>query len=168
MDYVIDPMETTVSFEVRQMGFARRGGEFRSVAGNVVYDATTNSGSLIIIVDTRSIRAGTETEEKFLRGPNVLDVEEHSEIAYKAQHIVFTDDGKPLRIDGELTLRGVTRPVVLTVVDYTCAAKCVLDATAVFKRSEFGMTSYMAVISDDVKLSIHGVTRDPASGSPVQ
>jgi polyisoprenoid-binding protein YceI len=33
----------------------------------------------------------------------------------------------------------------------------VLDATAVFKRSEFGMTGYMAIISDDVKLSIHGV-----------
>jgi polyisoprenoid-binding protein YceI len=168
MDYAIDPMETTVSFEVRQMGFAHRGGEFRSVAGTVVYDLATNSGSLVIIVDTRSVRAGSETEEKFLRGPNVLDVEQHSEIAYKAQHIVFTDEGKPLRIDGELTLRGVTRPVALTVVEYTCAAKCVLDATAIFKRSDFGMTSYMAVISDDVKLSIHGVTRDSAYGSPAR
>jgi polyisoprenoid-binding protein YceI len=165
VDYVIDPMETTVSFEVKQLGFARRGGEFRNVAGVVVFDATKSSGSIDIVVDTRSVRAGSATEEKFLRGPSVLDVERHNEIAYRAEHIVFID-GKPARIDGELTLRDVRRPVVLTVVDYTCAAKCVLNATAVFKRSEFGMTSYMAVISDFVKLSIHGVTRDSAYGSP--
>jgi polyisoprenoid-binding protein YceI len=124
-----------------------------------VYDATTKSGSIDIVVDTRSVSAGSETEENFLRGPNVLDVEQHAQISYKAERIVFTD-GKPLRVEGELTLRGVTRPVTLVVVDYTCSARCVLDATAVFKRSEFGMTRYMAVISDDVKLSIHGVTRD--------
>jgi polyisoprenoid-binding protein YceI len=159
MDYVINPVETTVSFEVKQLGFAHRGGEFRSVAGVVVVDATKNSGSIHIVVDTRSVRAGSAIEETFLRGPSVLDVERHSEIAYRAEHIVFME-GKPARIDGELTLRGVTRPMSLTVRDYTCAAKCVLDATAVFKRSEFGMTRYMAIIGDDVKLSIHGVTRD--------
>jgi polyisoprenoid-binding protein YceI len=159
MEYAIDPMETTVGFEVKQLGFARRGGEFHSVAGVVVFNATNNSGSIDIVVDTRSVRAGSATEEKFLRGPSVLDVERHSEIAYRAEHVVFMG-GKPARIDGELTLLGVTRPVSLTVVDYTCTAKCVLDATAVFKRSEFGMTRYMAIIGDDVKLSIHGVTRD--------
>ena len=164
MDYVIDPMETTVSFEVRQMGFARRGGEFRSVAGVVVYDATKHSGSIDIVVDTRSVRAGTAIEEKFLRSSSVLDVEEHSEIAFRAENMVFAG-GKPQRIDGALTLRGVTRPVALTVVDYRCAAKCVLDATAVFKRSEFGMASYTAIISDDIKLSIHGVTQDVGTGA---
>lgn len=159
MEYAIDPVETTVSFEVTRMGFAHRSGEFRSVAGVVVYDATTKHGAIDITVDTRSVRAGSETEEKFLRSPNVLDVEQHAQIVYKAERIVFTE-GEPLRVEGELTLRGVTRPVALTVVEYTCAAKCVLDATAVFKRSEFGMTSYLALIGDDVKLSIHGVTRD--------
>jgi len=160
--YVIDPARTTVSFEVKRMGFAR-GGEFTSVAGTVVLDAAANSGSFDIAVDTRSIRAGSEPEENFLRGPSVLNVEQHTEIAYKAGHIEFAN-GKPLRIDGELTLRGVTRPVSLTVVGYACPidlvpgrGKCVLDATAVFKRSDFGMTGYRVLVSDDVKLSIHGV-----------
>jgi polyisoprenoid-binding protein YceI len=162
-EYTIDPARTTVSFEVKRMGFSRSSGEFRSVAGTVAFDAATSSGSIELAVDTRSVRAGSETEEKFLRGPSVLDVEQHTEIAYKAEHVVFAD-GKPERIDGELTLLGVTRPVSLTVTGYTCPAqaatgqpKCVLEATAVFKRSEFGMTSYRAIVSDDVKLSIHGV-----------
>ena len=163
--YVIDPTRTTVSFEVKRLGFARSG-EFTSVAGTVVMDAGANSGSLEIAVDSRSIRAGNEPEENFLRGPSVLNVEEHSEIAYKGGNIVFAN-GRPLRIDGTLTLRGITRPVSLHVVGYACPidlvpgrGKCVLDATAVFKRSEFGMTGYRGFISDDVKLSIHGVASD--------
>jgi polyisoprenoid-binding protein YceI len=163
--YVIDPARTTVSFEVKRLGFSRSG-EFTSVAGTVVLDAGANSGSVEIAVDSRSIRAGSEPEENFLRGPSVLNVEEHAEIAYKGGNMVFAK-GKPLRIDGTLTLRGITRPVSLHVVGYACPidlvpgrGKCVLDATAVFKRSEFGMTSYRALISDDVKLSIHGVASD--------
>jgi hypothetical protein len=72
--------------------------------------------------------------------------------------------GRPERIDGQLTLLGVTRPVSLTIVDYSCPdarareqQRCKLDATAMFKRSDFGMTGYMAIISDEVNLAIHGV-----------
>jgi polyisoprenoid-binding protein YceI len=162
--YTLDPDHTIVSFEVKRLGFSRQSGEFSSVAGNVALDAETGIGSIDIAVDTRSVRAGSETEAKFLRGPSVLNVEQYSEIAYKAEHVVFVD-GKPERIDGHLTLLGVTRPVSFTVVGYACPGisssagmrRCKLDATAVFKRSEFGMTSYMALISDEVKLAIHGV-----------
>jgi polyisoprenoid-binding protein YceI len=160
--YVIDPARTTVTFEVKRLGFSRSG-EFTSVAGTVMLDAAANSGSVEIAVDSRSIRAGSEPEENFLRGPGVLNVDEHAEIAYKAGNIVFAN-GRPLRIEGTLTLRGVTRPVSLNVVGYACPidlvpgrGRCVLDATAVFKRSEFGMTRYRGFVSDDVKLSIHGV-----------
>jgi polyisoprenoid-binding protein YceI len=164
-EYVIDPGRTTVSFEVRRLGFPRSA-EFTSVAGSVVLDAGANSGSVEIAVDSRSVRAGSEPEENFLRGPKVLHVEEHAEITYKSGNIVFAN-GRPLRIDGTLTLRGITRPVPLHVVGYACPidlvpgrSRCVLDATAVFKRSEFGMTSYRGFISDIVKLSIHGVASD--------
>lgn len=162
-EYTLDPSQTVVRFEVKRFGISHQSGEFSTVAGTVAINSTSGSGSIDIAVDTRSVRAGNETEEKFLRGPNVLNVEEFSEIAYKAEHVVFAN-GKPERIDGHLTLLGVTRAVSLTVTRYTCpgASKniqeaCKLDATAVFKRSEFGMTRYMAIISDEVKLAIHGV-----------
>jgi polyisoprenoid-binding protein YceI len=161
-EYTIDPAQTVVSFEVRKLGIARQSGEFNSVAGTVALDPESGGGSMNIAVDTRSIRAGSQTAETFLRGPSVLNVEQYNEIAYHAAHVVY-GNGKPERIDGELTLLGVTRPVSLTIVDYSCPdasareQRCKLDATAVFKRSDFGMTGYMAIISDEVKLEIHGV-----------
>jgi polyisoprenoid-binding protein YceI len=163
-EYTIDPDKTVVSFEVKRLGFSRQSGEFGNVAGTVAMDAEAGLGSIEIAVDTRSVRADSETMESFLRGPGVLNVERYAEIAYKAQHVVFAG-GKPERIDGELTLLGVTRPVTLTVERYICAAPqtasghqvCKLDATATFKRSEFGMDRYLAVVSDEVKLAIHGV-----------
>jgi polyisoprenoid-binding protein YceI len=161
-EYAIDPAQTVVSFEVRKLGISRQSGEFNSVAGTVALDAESGGGSMNIAVDTRSIRAGSAMAEKFLRGPSVLNVEQYNEIAYRAAHVVYVK-GKPGRIDGELTLLGVTRPVSLTIVDYSCPdapgreQRCKLDATAVFRRSDFGMTGYMAIISDEVKLEIHGV-----------
>jgi polyisoprenoid-binding protein YceI len=166
IEYTLDPDHTVVSFEVKRFGISRQSGEFNSVVGTVALDADAGHGSIDIAVDTRSVRAGSEREENFLRGPGVLNVEQYSEIAYRAQRVVFVD-GKPERIEGHLTLLGVTRPVSLTVQSYVCLGvvppsrqRCKLDATAVFKRSEFGMTRYMAIISDEVKLAIHSMADD--------
>ena len=152
-----------MSFEVKRLGISRQSGEFSSVVGTVALDAEAGEGAIQITVDTRSIHASSETAENFLRGPNVLNVEQYGQIAYKAEHVVFID-GKPGRIEGTLTLLGVTRPVSLTVVGYACPhssatsqQRCTLDATAFFKRSDFGMTRYLAIVSDEVKLDIHGV-----------
>jgi polyisoprenoid-binding protein YceI len=167
-EYTIDPAQTVVTFEVRRLGIASQAGEFSRVAGTVTVDAEAGYGAVDIAVDTRSIRAGSQTMENFLRGPGVLNVEQHSEIAYKATHVVFAN-GKPDKIDGHLTLLGVTRPVPLTVVSYTCndreagQRRCRLDAIATFKRSDFGMTRYLALVSDEVKLAIHGVADDTTS-----
>jgi polyisoprenoid-binding protein YceI len=165
-EYTIDPAHTRVTFEVRRLGISSQSGEFSSVAGTVKMDAAAGHGSIDIAVDTRSVRAGSNTMENFLRGPGVLNVEQYTEIAYKADRVVFAG-GKPERIDGELTLLGVTRPVSLIVVGYRCVEsgragqeRCMLDATAVFRRSEFGMTRYLAIVSDEVKLAIHGVAED--------
>lgn len=162
-EYILNPEHTVVTFEVKRLGFSHQTGEFANVAGTVAIDPAAGSGSIDIAVDTRSVRAGNATQEKFLRGPNVLNVEQYSEIAYKAEHVVFAG-GKPERIDGHLTLLGVTRPVSLKVVSYACSGthlsgqpRCRLEAVALFKRSEFGMTRYMALISDEVKLAIRTV-----------
>jgi polyisoprenoid-binding protein YceI len=91
----------------------------------------------------------------------MLDTEAHPEIAYRAQRIVFAE-GKPMRIDGELTLLGITQAVPLQIDSYDCGdERCAIVATAKVKRSAFGMTRYMLFASDDVKLAIQaeGVSR---------
>jgi polyisoprenoid-binding protein YceI len=94
----------------------------------------------------------------------MLNTAVHPEIAYRAHRIVFSAD-RPMRIDGELTMLGVTRAVALDVSSYDCTGhldrRCTIVATASLKRSAFGMTRYMLFASDDVKLAIQaeGVSR---------
>jgi polyisoprenoid-binding protein YceI len=164
-EFTLDPRRTVVAFEMRSMGTLQRG-EFRHTAGTVTLDSAAERGELAIVIDARSLRASSAATTNFVRGPSMLNTAAHPEIAYRAQHIVFLD-GKPARIEGELTLLGVTRSVPLQVSSYDCddesvgGERCAIVATASVKRSAFGMTRYMLFASDDVKLAIQaeGVTR---------
>jgi len=155
-EFTIDPTRTLVSFEMRSLGITQRG-EFNRAAGSVTLDSTERRGELDIVVDARSLKAGSRATENFVRGPAMLNTAAHPEIAYRAHRIVF-DAGRPTRIDGELTMLGVTRAVALDVSDYDCtghlAQRCTIVASAHVKRSAFGMTRYMLFASDDVKLAI--------------
>jgi polyisoprenoid-binding protein YceI len=159
--YTIEPARTVVTFEVTNLGIAKRRGVFGSVSGTVVLDNQACNGSLHITVDARSVRANDPATQAFVRGKSFLNVTHYSEIAYKGERVVF-QHGKPSRIDGELTVLGVTKPVSLTVSDYRCEEECTLDAAATFRRSEFGMNRYLTFVSDAVTLTIHGVTKKGA------
>ena len=159
-EYTIDPARTLVSFEMRSMGTIQRG-EFSRAAGTVVLDSEQERGELAIVIDARSLKAGSAATAKFVRGPSMLNTEVHPEIEYRAQRIVFSG-GRPARIEGELTLLGVTRAVALDVSRYDCIdERCAIAASANVKRSAFGMTRYMMFASDEVKLAIQaeGVSR---------
>jgi polyisoprenoid-binding protein YceI len=164
-EFTLDPSRTVVAFEMRSMGTLQRG-EFRHTAGTVTLDPAEERGELAIVIDARSLQARDAATTRFVSGPAMLDTEAHPEIAYRAQHIVFLH-GKPALIEGELTLLGVTRSVPLHVASYDCSDesgagdRCAIVATAHVKRSAFGMTRYMLLASDDVKLAIQaeGVTR---------
>jgi polyisoprenoid-binding protein YceI len=164
-EYTLDPGRTVVSFEMRSMGTLQRG-EFRRTAGTVLVDPAEERGELDIVIDARSLQASSEAAAKFVRGPKMLNTEVHPQIAYRAQRIVFAQ-GKPARIEGELTLLGITRSVPLSVSSYDCddasvsGERCAIVATASVKRSAFGMTRYMLFASDDVKLAIQaeGISR---------
>ena len=154
-EYTIDPAHTAVSFEVRNLGgIASQRGKFNGTTGSVALDAEDQSGRVDIVIDARSLEAGNGAIEQFMRGQNLLNVEEYPEITFKAARIEF-QHGEPRRIEGELTLRGITRALALTVTDYGCKrSRCTMTAVANFKRSAFGMTRYLTFTSDDVTLAI--------------
>ncbi len=160
VEYTIDPDQTVVTFEVRILGISTQLGRLHGAIGTVALDADAGSGRIDIMVDARSIETGNETMERVLRGQGFLNVEQYPEIAYRAERVVFAN-GEPERIEGELTLLGVTRSVPLVVDHYGCTPgtlldqqHCMIDATATFKRSAFGMTRYTFFTSDEVKLAI--------------
>ena len=169
-EFTLDPTRTFVSFEMRSLGTTQRG-EFNRAAGTVMLDSTESRGELDIVIDARSLKARSEATARFVRGPSMLNTAVHPEIAYRAHRIVFSS-GRPMRIEGELTMLGVTRAVALDVSSYDCtnqlSQRCTIVATASLKRSAFGMTRYMLFASDDVKLAIQaeGVSRStPATRS---
>ena len=100
----------------------------------------------------------------------MLNTAAHPEIAYRAHRILFTA-GRPTRIEGELTLLGVTRAVALDVSNYGCTGqldqRCTIVASTSVKRSAFGMTRYMLFASDDVKLAIQAEGVSGSSARPL-
>src|SRR6185295_1447479 len=117
-EFTLDPSRTLGSFEMRSLGTTQRC-EFNRAAGTVTLDSVEQHGELDIVIDARSLKAASKATENFVRGPSMLNTAAHPEIAYRAHRIVF-DAGRPTRIDGELTLLGVTRAVALHVSDYDC------------------------------------------------
>jgi polyisoprenoid-binding protein YceI len=159
-EYTIDPAHTFATFEIRHLGISTQRGRFNNTTGKVALDAEAGNGNVDIVIDARSIDTGNEAMEKLLRGKDFFNVEQFPQIVYKAQRVVFAN-GQPERIEGELTLLGITKPLSLSVASYACTRKpflvqlrCGMDAHTEFKRSDFGMVSYLSFTSDEVKLAI--------------
>jgi len=159
-DFIIDPNHTYATFEVRHLGISTQRGRFNHTTGKATLDAATGTGNLDINIDARTIDTGNEAMEKLLRGQDFFNVDKFTDIAFRSHTVTF-DDGKPSRIDGDLTLLGVTKPVVLEVTWYACTrlpflirVTCGMDAVTTIRRSEFGMSSLLSFVGDDVKLLV--------------
>ena len=173
-DFVIDPAHTYVTFEVSHLGVSTQRGRLGNAMGTAVLDGVQGSGQMSITLDARSLSTGSELMEKLLRGSSWFAVEQFPVITFSATDISFFDQ-KPVRIEGALTLRGVTRPASLMVTHYACTRRpfgirltCGMDAQAVIKRSDFGMDSLLAFVGDEVKLLIQAeaVRQEPAPVEP--
>jgi polyisoprenoid-binding protein YceI len=166
--YTIDSASTVVTFEVRSFGIFKQRGRFGMSFGSVSLDPEAGEGTFDVVIDARSIQAGSEARLRIMRGADFLNVEKFPKIAYKSEHVIFSG-GEPTRVEGELTLLGITRPVPLSVNGFRCTPpadadlrRCMVDATAIFKRSEFGMTGSMPLAGNKIRLAIHAeATADP-------
>ncbi len=154
---VIDPGHTFPVFEVRHLGIATQRGRFNKTTGTVNLDAEAGTGTADIRIDARSVSTGNEDLDTLLRGAFYFAVLDHPEIAYKAGAMRF-EDGKPVRIEGELRFLGVTRPLALTVSGYGCirfpVLRCGADLSARFRRSDFGLVAMANFVGDEVSMLI--------------
>ncbi|MEQ1662836.1 MAG: YceI family protein [Thiobacillus sp.] len=158
--YRIDPSHTYPSFEISHMGFSIQRGFFEKTQGTITLDWQAKTGLLDIEIDAASIQTGDAKRDEVVRGDGFLAVQHHPKLIYTASEIVFDGD-KPARIKGQLQLRGVKRPVELTVTHFECgfnllklANGCGADAVAAIQRSDFGIVSFLPSIGDQVWLRI--------------
>jgi len=109
--YNVDPSHSSVGFEVRHMGIATVRGAFKKFQGTI--DATGDSPVLKGSVDVATIDTSDENRDGHLKSPEFFDVGQHPEISFHTTAIESTDGGN-VRLAGEITMKGITKPIELT------------------------------------------------------
>lgn len=158
--YNIDPSHTYPSFEADHMGMSIWRGKFDKTSGTITMDRAAKTGSMDITIDAASIDFGMPKLNEHAKTADMFNVEKFPTATYKGKSFKFSGD-QLVEVDGELTLLGVTKPVNLKVNKFKCAMNprlkrevCGADASAEFKRSDFGMNFGLPAFSPEVKLAI--------------
>jgi polyisoprenoid-binding protein YceI len=157
--YKSDDNHTYVRFSYSHMGFSTQEQRFNKVTGTVTFDPVAKSGSVDISIDTKSIDTGSDLFNGHIQGADFLDTATFGTATFKSTSVKFDGD-KPVSIDGNLTLKGVTKPVTLTVTGFKSGQNMMkkdaigADASTKISRTAFNMGKYVPNVSDDVTLSI--------------
>jgi polyisoprenoid-binding protein YceI len=156
--YRVEPALTTAEFVATQLGVFFARGHFVRMSGRIVYDPLNSAGTVDFDLDAKSVATGWSSRDAFIRGEEMFDAERHTVIQFRSTRLTFAHD-KPAQIDGELTLRGVKRPLSLTIARFDCGKvredgreTCSAEASGTIHRSEFGMDILVPLISDNVEL----------------
>jgi polyisoprenoid-binding protein YceI len=143
--YEIDPMHTFPSFEADHMGMSVWRGKFNHTTGRVLFDRDAGSGDVSLTIDMASVDFGLDALNTEMAKPEYFDTTAHPTATFAGKLAGFVD-GKPTRVDGALTFRGVTRPVTLEIRSFKCMPHplfkrdwCGADAYATIDRAAFGM-----------------------------
>jgi polyisoprenoid-binding protein YceI len=157
----LDPPHSAAQFSVRHMGISTVRGTFTKVSGTVDYDASDPQKSTMdITIDAASVDTRVEMRDNDLRSDHFLDTAKYPTIAFKSMHVESTGSGK-LKIDGDLTLHGVTKPVTLTVDGPSASVKdprgnlhMGASAAATINRTDFGMSNMTGMVGTDIAITI--------------
>ena len=159
--YVLDPSHSKVTWSVSHLGFSTYVGQFAGVDGKLTLDSRNPARSrLDASVKTDTVGTFSDGLDKHLKTADFLDTPRHPTATFRSTGLKLVD-ADTARITGDLTLRGVTRPVVIEA-DFTQAGVNPLDKTYTvgfdgetkIKRSEFGVSYGLPMVGDDVTLHL--------------
>lgn len=159
--YKMDPNHTDVIASWSHFGFSNPIAHFGQVDGAIVYDAdNVGQSSVDVTIPLAGLEAHVEAFNEHLRSPDFFDAAQFPAITFKSTRVEAAGDNK-LRVFGDLTVHGVTRPVVLdTTINkigeqpMAKRAAAGFDATTTIKRSDFGVGKYAPNVSDEVVIRI--------------
>lgn len=146
--YQIEPTHTYPSFEADHMGgLSVWRGKFNKTSGSVTFDKAAQQGTVDITVDIDSIDYGFDLMNTKAKSEELFDAAKYPTATYKGKLAGFKK-GVPTKVIGDLTLRGITKPVQLNILSFKCMPHpmvkrevCGADAMATFKRDDFGMAA---------------------------
>jgi polyisoprenoid-binding protein YceI len=144
--WTIDPGHSAVGFSVRHLMITNVRGEFEKFRGDVVYEAAHPEATRIeATIDVASLNTREAKRDADLRSPLFFDVENNPQMTFVSKRARAAGDGN-LEVTGDLTIRGTTHEVTLSVTDISSAtdmrgtARIGATASTKIKRADFGMT----------------------------
>lgn len=166
VQYQIDPVHSSAQFSVRHMMVSNVRGEFAKVTGTVIYDPKNlKASSVEATIDATSINTHEPKRDNHLKSSDFFDVANYPTLTFKSKKLEKAGKGK-LRVSGDLTIRGVTREVVLAVegpspeVKMGPSIKSGASASTTINRKDFGLAWNRAleaggwVVGDEVKITL--------------
>ncbi|QSX75010.1 polyisoprenoid-binding protein [Lysobacter arenosi] len=173
----LDPVHTRVMFAVEHAGFSHALGTISGSTGTLVFDRDDwKSARLDVQVPLQRLDLGDAKWNKAVLATNLIDAEHHPQ-AHFVSSSVEPVDADHAKVCGELTLRGVTRPLCMDVTLNAVKRHPLppfhrtagFSATATLSRAEFGITAWKNVIGDRVDLRIEAeALRDRGAGEPAE
>ena len=159
--YKIDPNHTSVVASWSHFGFSNPIANFGGAEGTITYDpANVGTSKVEVTLPLSGLDSHVQKFDEHLRSADFFDAEKYPDITFKSTKVEAAG-GKKLRVFGDLTIKGVTRQVVLdTTINkigeqpMAKRAAAGFDATTTIKRSDFGVDKYAPNVSDNVTLRI--------------
>ncbi len=161
--YRLDPAHGKITWSLSHLGFSTYYGQFTDVSGDLVLDPKEpGKSSLSVKIVTGSANALNDKLNAHLKTPDFLDVEKFPEATFVSQSIEPTSP-TTARVNGTLTLRGVSKPVSFDATFNQAGVNPVdkaysvgFDGWTVIKRSEFGVNAFLPLLGDEVALRLEG------------
>jgi polyisoprenoid-binding protein YceI len=156
--WTIDAAHSSISAVARHMMFSKVRGDFRSFSGALHIEADPSRSGAEVTIDAASIDTGDERRDGHLQSPDFLDVARHPELTFRSTKLSIGNDGH-FELTGDLTMRGVTKPVTLrgeyqgVIQDPFGLRRAFFSATAEIDREEWGVSWNQALEAGGVMVS---------------
>lgn len=159
--YVFEPTHSQVNLSYMHLGLSVQTQQLRTVSGELLLDAADlTKSSVDVTIDMNSIDTGVAKFDEHIKSKDFFDTAQFPTATFKSTAVAAAGEGK-LKVTGDLTLHGVTKPVVLDVTvnklgEHPMAKKPAagFNATTKVLRSDFGLGGYVPAVGDEVTISI--------------
>jgi polyisoprenoid-binding protein YceI len=159
--YQSEPDHTFAFFEFNHLGYSFQRERFDKVDATVNLDLEQRVGRVEVSIDVKSVSTGSRFFNQVLQSEAFFDASQFPLISFKSERLSFDRLDKVTAAEGDLTIKGITKPVTLTVTHFKCMMHpmlrkpaCGLNAIGKIRRSDFGLGKYVPLIGDEITLYV--------------
>ena len=158
--YAVDSGHSFPNFSYQHMGLSVQLSKFDKTTGTVTLDKAAKTASVDVVIDTTSVNTGSTVFNGLIQGEDFFDTAKYPTATFKSTKVEFEGD-QPTTIEGDLTIKGITKPVTLKVTHFATKLHPMMkkeavgaNATTVIKRSDFNLSKYVPNVGDEVTITV--------------